>query len=432
MSINLKISIRKLVEFQIYFLLVVEALIGLLHFPTIIRYVLDLCLVVIVLFSIIHPRKVKIDFGWNVLNIYMKIYMVLLVLFAIIRLIPLGQIFWAVRNNFFYMFFFFACVRYLNKEDVERILNNVLKLQIFNVICGLYEYFMLHTQNDHFGGMFGIDQGCNGYLNMYLVIITSYVLVRFVEKKIGIRKTVLIILSAVLLATLGELKIFYVELMIIVLCVTLLSRHKLKAFLVIVGCIAFLIIGIQVLAVTSPESLDYLQDIDSMIEYSSRSDFGWGDIRISRLTAIAQIDEYFFKDNLFYKLFGYGLGACEDSETFAIFNSSFADQYAYLQYRNISASMNYLETGRIGLGSFVLIFALIFYITYKLLKKEIIGNIYIAVFVQMMCVMSIVLIWYNSSVRRETAYLLYFALASVFIYAKDRNRIIEYEVTNYE
>ena len=414
---TMKIKLKTLVEFQIYYLMIVIALVDLLHLPNVIRYLLDVNMLVIIFFILFRGTLEKKH--TKQITGYVMAYMIILVVLSAMRVNPVGQIFWGVRNNFFYIIFFLVCVKVFEFADVERIFDNLVKLQTLNVLCGLYEYYILDMSGDYFGGMFGYQQGCNGHLNVYLMVISAYAVCKYTQNKMHIFRMVWILLSSVLMATLGELKIFYVELLMIVILCLLLNRQKIKSMLVFVSAIAVIFVGVQILSVTYEESVAVLYNIENVLEYNSIMDYGSGDIRIARFTVIAQINEYFFGDNFLVKLFGYGLGACESSQTFSWANSTFADRYGYLQYRDLSSAMNYLETGFLGVMAFLLIFIIIFMNVQKFRKCKFANcEDYINVFAQIMCLMAIVCIFYNSSVRREIAYLLFFSLSSSYVYMK--------------
>ena len=81
--------------------------------------------------------------------------------------------------------------------------------------------------------------------------------------------------------------------------------------------------------------------------------------------------------------------------------------------------MLYLETGMVGLIAFIIIFVLYFQQALKQKKQlEIDGYGHIAGWVQVMSVLTIFLIWYNSAIRREIAYLTFFVLSTLFIYSR--------------
>ncbi len=420
----MKLRLSKLIEFQIYYLLVIESFISLIGIPSITRYLLDINLILMAALSL---QKIPYLFKhkeYNKLTGYIIFYMVAMVALAFIRLVPTGQILWGIRNNFFFIFFFFICIDNVKTSDVNRIMKNVVRLQIYNVLCGLVEYFIFHKKNDFLSGMFGTEQGANAYLNIYLIVICAYCFVRYIHKNISINVLAAVIISSIFMAAISELKFFYFELAIIFVLPTIFSvkGSLIKRLLAVALGIGGLYVGFRIFAMVNSDSLDNMTSLQSIIDYNVRSDFGKNDIRIARFTAISQVNDYFFHDSLLNKLIGYGLGACESSETFRWCHSAFATRYESMGYRNISTSMLYLETGFIGLMMFFGIFVFILALSVKYRKiKEL--NSY-STFTLIMSIMAMMNCFYNSSLRREISFLIFFSLSLLFI------KIREYKADN--
>lgn len=411
----MKLRLSKLIEFQIYYLLVIESLISIVGIPSITRYLLDVNLIFM---AVLSMQKIPYLFkhrDYNKLTGYIIFYMIAVTAMAFIRLVPTGQILWGIRNNFFFIFFFFICIDNLKTKDVDRIMKNVVRLQIYNVLCGIVEFIIFHKRNDFLSGMFGTEQGANAYLNIYLVVICAYCFVKYLHKTISVNILAAVIISSIFMAAISELKFFFFELAVIFVLPTLFSvKGSLfkRLFAVAIG-IAGLYIGFRIFALVNSDSLDNMTSFQNIIDYNARTDFGKNDIRVSRFTAISQVNEYFFHDNILNKLIGYGLGACESSETFKWCHSTFATMYEQIGYRNISTSMLYLETGFIGLIMFFGIFVFIVSLAIKYRRvKEL--NSY-AIFTLIMSVMAMMNIIYNSSLRREISFLVFFTLSLLFI-----------------
>lgn len=405
-------------------MMLVEAFISVFHMTRYIRYVVDLTAIALFFWGGKKFNKALSDKEFRWYYLYLFAYMGLLVLMAILRFVPIGQILWAIRNNFLYIFFAIIAIYSMSVRDVDRIMNTIVKLQILNVILGIYEYFVLHSTDDYLGGIFGIEQGCNANLNIYMVIVSSYIVCRYLSKKSNLKTLLLTVSSCTFMAALSELKMFYVELVLIVLCSVLLNKKSLKGFLVLAGGSIGIYIGIRVMMLVNPGSMEYLNSISNMIAYNMRTDYGGNDIRISRLGSTNQVNNLFFGDNKFYRLFGFGLGACEDSMSFAWCNSEFATMYRYLGYRNLTMAMTYLETGYIGLIAFAMVFVFMFIIAEKL-KKKMVFHKEVAVFCQVICVLTVVDFWYDNAIRMNVAYLTYFALVMVIIYYKSEQQILK-------
>lgn len=409
---------KYLIEFQIYYLLIVESLIDLLHFPSLIRYFLDINCIFLILLFFPKVKNLVNDKSSKKLSAYIFFYMVATIAFSIIRRTPIGQVAWAARNNYLFIFFFFICAYSLNLDDVKRIMKNTVRLQAYNILCAVYEYFIIRKTGDNLGGMFGTAQGCNGYINVYLCIITAYSIIQYVNKKASLAYLSYIVLSSIVLAVASELKFYFIELAIIIIVSSVLTNINPKnGMMVIVGVMA-LFVGFQILTALDPTSAELLHDFDRISEYSKVT---YDNKVIARATPFSQINDYFFRGNVFYNLFGYGFGACESSETFAWANSSFATAYGQLGYRNLSTAMLFIETGYVGIVAFIAILVGIFVNAQKLKQKNIQNRSFYA-FSQVVSVILIANVWYNSSIRREIAYLSFFCLSTYIICEADKKK----------
>jgi hypothetical protein len=344
--------------------------------------------------------------------------MVALVVFSLLRQTKIGLVFWAVRNNYFYIFFFFICAYTFKPKDVYRILDNVEKLHIFNFLCVLYEFLILRNGGDSVGGMLGTSAGCNGYLNMYLVIVTAYVIIKYINKKTSILNVLWISLSSMAIAVASEIKFYFIEFVIIIILSVSLSRLSLKNGFVVLSAVMAVFVGFQLMTAIDPESAALLKDFDKISSYASAT---YENAVISRTRPFSQINDTFFNNNMFYNLFGFGFGACESSETFAWANTSFATKYGKTHYRSLSTAVNFLETGYIGLIAFIMIFVLFFIVVQKN-KHLTLEHRYIMVFSQVSSLMAIINIWYNSSIRRPIAYLTFFCMSGAVIMLCDKQR----------
>ncbi len=406
---------KHLIEFQIYYLLIVEFLIDVLHFPEIIRYVLDANAIFIALLAIPKISIMLSDKVFRKFNSYVLIYMLAVVLVSLLRSTPVGRVLWAARNNYLYIVFFLCCAYTIKSVDFEHILKNVVRFQAFNVLCVMMEFFVFGLRGDNIGGMFGIQTGCNGYLNNYLFIITTCVIIMFDQKMIKLSYLIWILASSVALAAMAELKFFFIEIVVIILTYLVLSKSNANNAAVILGAGILVFIAIPIINKIDPDILKFFSNIDRVKTYASNN---YDNTTISRTTAISQINSYFFHDDKVKNLFGYGFGYCESSQSFGWANSGFANTYSYLGYRNLSVSMIFLETGFVGLIGFVAIFVFILLYAQKY-KAKIKNGSHLVFLSQIISVLAIINIWYNSCIRRETAYLTFFMLAGLLLVVRE-------------
>lgn len=415
----MKITIKNLIAFQIYYMLVVRSFISILGLPGIIKHVLDVNLILIMVLSVSRLPSLFKNRNYNKFFLYIVFYMAFTIIVAIAKEVPGGQIFWAVRNNFFFIFFFMICIDVIHKNDCERIMKNVVFLHYYNIICAVIEFVFMGKRNDFLGGMFGTEQGCNVHLNVYMVVISIYVIVRYIAKLENVRNLIFVIITNVALAAASELKFYYIELALIFLFAYILNSNKgsLKNIYIIVFAVIGLIVGFNVLSVLNRDSLAIFTSLDKFLEYNTRTEYGDG-LRINRFTAISQVINIFFRNKTQLKLLGFGFGYAEDSKTFPMFNSSFAEYYRNTGYRNLTTAVTTLETGFVGLVMFFAIFISIIFIGNKF-KKNKDYNSYSVSFGQILSLLVIINCAYNAGIRIEIAYLTFFALSIMFVYKKD-------------
>ena len=120
-----------------------------------------------------------------------------------------------------------------------------------------------------------------------------------------------------------------------------------------------------------------------------------------------------FLDTWLQKLFGLGLGNCDRAEGFEFLTSPFYRQYGWLHYDWFMLSFVLLETGLVGLAIYIMFFVLVFVAAGREEKKC--EDPTYCQMGQIIAVICPILVVYDSSLRIEIAYLIYFALALPFL-----------------
>ena len=67
-------------------------------------------------------------------------------------------------------------------------------------------------RGDNIGGMFGTATGCNGYLNLFLIIIVAISTIEYLNKTRSMGEMVFILLGSYYMMAIAELKVFVFEL----------------------------------------------------------------------------------------------------------------------------------------------------------------------------------------------------------------------------
>lgn len=329
---------------------------------------------------------------------------------------------WSMRNNARYIVFVVACAYYLKIEDFESMLTFLQKLMPLETIFVAVQFFIYHYRGDYLGGIFGTVMGANLYTNLYMIFVVSYTMMRFLTGKDSLRKLVTIMIQVIGVAVLAELKFVFVEIIIIFGIAWLISKKDAKQ----IGKTIFIIVGGYIVI---SASLMYFNKIYPDFENFLRLEFifavheqGYsmsGDL--DRLSAIPIITNKIFRNDITKILFGVGFGNAEYS-SIRFLCSDFYNTYGYLHYTWFSDAMIYLESGLVGLIIYILSFIVIIFEAMKnYIGKK--GNIELYGTVVIICIMSIILMIYNQTLRTEAAYLIYFVVAAAFV-KRDKERTV--------
>ena len=399
----------RLIYAQIIYNCIIKFAITNLHVPYSANYLTDIFtfLIIIKVLMELQSRKTQVKIGLPVF-IITALFLVTILGFIINRQSIFLYI-WGFRNNFRFYVFFIGCVVLLKKKDIDVIFKILLFFSMVNVVVATIQYFAFGIQQDSLGGIFGTELGANGYLNIFLCVVTIIAIVLFIYKKISTSLLLVTIFSNVYIAALSELKMFFIELVIIIVCLVIFSKPSRKIFLVVSFCILVLYGGTQVLYKLFPVFQGFF-NITTILasgnSYATGTDLG-------RFTATKTITSMFLSDDRFKYLFGLGLGSAETSQI-SLFTSKFFIQYGLiLHYTWLSSAIMLIENGWVGLTCYLSFFLSIIYSSFKIRKnnKEIFSYCIMA---QIFAVLCLIIVFYNSSLRTEAGYIAYFMLSLPF------------------
>lgn len=306
-------------------------------------------------------------------------------------------------NFYRYFIFFYAVIKYLDYNDIKIIFNILEKMFVLNIILCFVEYFFMGCEQDFLGGIFGITYGGNVGLNILLCFFSALYALKYLNKKISIYSFIGVEIICILLATMAELKIYYIELIVIMVVAALLVKPNRNTVKIILASVLILGIGMYALSVVFPKQYDILMNADKFSRYAEGSYVSGS---LGRMTMFQELEEIFFQDYPLIRFFGFGIGTFDSTSS-----SYWATKYSYLRVGWFANSSILLNLGYVGL-----ITMYIFYINLgrkafmwrKQFEEE---KIYMD-FTIIMIVIMIVTMWYNQTVLSgTTAYLLYFVIA---------------------
>lgn len=429
-----KVTIKKRTqnEYIVLFMFLLPFFLGLLidliGLPSLVRYTIDIAWVFLLFTMVVKKVGGKIG-PKNLL-----IWSIAFFLYTLVIYVPNYEsafyYLWGLRNNFRFYVFFFACIIYLNSKDIEKYLKWFDRIFYVNAVVVIIQYFVLQYEQDHLGGIFGTGKGCNGYINIFMVIVITKSILYFLHKKENTVSCVVKCLIALVIAALAELKFFYVEFALIVFLLVLITRFSLRKLFISIVSVVGLVVGIFLLIYLFPEFKETMT-IEGMYE-SATSEQGYTSKEdLNRLTTFQMTTERFLKTTK-ERMFGLGLGNCDYAEGYDFLTTPFYNRYKDLHYVWFSTSFVLVEMGIIGLIFFIGFFVLLF-VEAQFRKKNYPEKRLYCQMTQVLSVLCILSAIYNSSLRVEAAYMMYFVLAIPFVNDGKKKRVeIKDDKENYQ
>ena len=385
----------------------------LLPIPDAIKFLCDGFLVLLLL-KLFSQRFTKID-------TYLMPCVVIVDLFFFITLV--GYLFnyqsvfyylWGLRNNIRMFVAFFAFAYLADWEDAKGWIKALDVLFVINFAVVILQYFSGYGQ-DYIGGIFGTSKGCNGSLLIFLCIVFAKTILSFMRGEEKMSKCIFVSVASLLVSTLSELKMFFILFILILFMASFMTAHSIKKTLFFAFGAVLVVLFSTLLTVLYKDFTDFLS-FDSLIK--ALTDTGYAtDEDIGRFTALPVISQRFLP-GFFRKLFGLGLGNC-DSSSLSMFNTPFFESHQTVHYSYFSYAFLFLETGFVGLALYASFFVASFFVSRKLKKLEMADEFACQMSI-ILSVISLILLVYNSSLRMEIGFMLFFVLALPIISANEQ------------
>ena len=410
----IKIRKKKQPEWITLFVLVMPFLFFLLmecmYFPSLVKYVIDIGWLLLMFYLLRVKRKLPNAQAVGLLRISGAFFALSFVGF-LFHYISGWYYLWGIRNNIRFFVFFFACICFIKEHSVEKYLKFFEQLFWINVPAILFQYFVLGKDQDHLGGIFGTERGCNGYTNIFLLIIVTYTILRYMHAEEKLFPCLLKCAVAMIIAALSELKMFYIEMVAVIALAMIVTKFSFRKVLITLAIVVGILAGIRLLIYVFPMYDDWFslekiwKSAASNTGYTSSND-------INRITAVSFALKRFLPTNM-DKLFGLGMGNC-DYASFDFLITPFYRQYGRLNYTWFSSAFLVLETGLVGLVIYCWFFVALFFAAGKRNQERQAPVVYCKM-AQILSLMCLVLVVYNSSLRTEAAFMMYFILALPFL-----------------
>lgn len=420
-SFSGKIKISELVLFWLWwYMLITPICVYWLKFPRAILYIGDVvgCGVFCLILKDILMKRRKVY-----INRFSKLMIIIFLICgsisALANMINPIYYLWGLRNCGKYFIFFFAAAMYLDINDFMKT-RKVIKV-IFWIsfpLCFYQTYFITYPVGTIIGDMVGgIYHGFNGVtmaLNVILILETVDILNDYFQNKIKLFPTIVTLLAAILMSGWSELKVFIVELLIIVLVLMIISKKSFKTILIVLLCVlAFSYIITFFTSVNARGRATYgnIFTINGFIEYISR-DSGYDGVGdLNRLSGISTLNKGIFKGDIIQHIIGNGIGSAEYT---SFFSTPFYINNASSHYSWFQMIWLYIENGYVGIVTMFLFMISQLLDVFKSIKDKWLRNYCIVILILIP-----VLFVYNVTLRSEIVGLyMYFVMALPCIYKK--------------
>lgn len=340
---------------------------------------------------------------------------------SIINQEGIGLIIWGIRNNLRFFILFYSIVVFFKMIDVAIVLN-ILKIMFWISVplCAIEKFYVSYPSGtivgDMIGGFFWNYSGSNLSLNIILITVVTLVSSQYFKGEEKLKNFIITSGAALFMAATAELKVYLAEYIVIIILTAVMAGISFKNIIkVLLGCILFSSF-ISLFVSFNMRGDNYADNytLAGFFDYATRDSGYNGTGDLNRLTGISIINNTIFEGQWIKKLFGIGLGNAEYTN---FFTSDFYNQYKYLNYQWFHDIWMFIETGFMGVISYISIFVAALIKSISNLKKTSLGS-----FVSTMIILMLILYIYNITLRAEAGgFILFMILAIPYLYRKEKN-----------
>ena len=402
---------RFAVLFILFYSIVMEVCITYLHLPGAIRYFNDMMLIACLwgvqgrFFSILRIQHAMPLWYATCALFLFDIFT------SVINLVSPLLVLWAFRNTFRGVLYLLCVITVLRADDIPKLMNILLWLQVPNFALATYEYLVTSGGNpDYVHGLFANGAGTN----TFGALLLSYYLNAYLNKKASFSSLGFVMISTIMIAAMAEEKTFFSYFIVIVVVSVLVSRWSRKTVIFVAVALGASSFVIGLINRVRPSLLSFLNADTSMAYLTST----WADsYGIPRVGAFSFINSRFFHHDFIMSMFGFGFGSAEHSQ-FSFMDSDFYRKYGDLMYRSFTHQWTFLETGYIGFALLLSMFIVALFCLMRRRWKPKDCDQVLNLTAICMCLVCIISMWSNATLKLDASYIPYFGVAIGFLVSK--------------
>ena len=240
----------------------------------------------------------------------------------------------------------FLALAYWDADRFDSVLHRFIGLQWVNGACAALQFLVLGLYQDRVGGIFGFWLGCNLPLNIYLCVVTVAMFSAYLNKhwNVSVQALVASCLCSLGVAAVAELKFFFIEFILILICAFFLCKPTMKKFALMLLALFVFVAGFSLFSSIFPDRAANMLNFDTLYGEANLRGAGYP---ISRIEVYEDLSRILFSSDPMQQVIGLGLGASASS-SIEIFTSPLSVLYADYRFGLLQSVMLCVDLGYIG------------------------------------------------------------------------------------
>ena len=394
----------ELILLQVVYVSIFQYLISYFQAPTLLSYITDIINIILLIHLILDHKLLGFINRKRRICIWIFVIVICSLFAYVMYGFNLLLCLWGFRNMYRFLPFMLATITYGNKNICKRLFSIVDILLVINLFLVYFQSSIKGYWQDNIGGCFGVAVGtANTYLNVYLIVASSIYVSKYIASEVRLKGLLWRMVAFLYIATVSELKVYYIELILIFVLTYIFNETNKKKLLRLFANGGLILIGVSIaikILYTIYPTFRNFYSVSSIYNtaingYTSSDDIG-------RLSVIPYVFKKIMNKNSYQLLFGIGIGNAQYSNV-SILCSNFYSQFWKTHYNWFSDALIVIESGLIGLAAYCLFWLSILLDIFK--KKKNTDKIAFVIS-EILIVLVFLLIIYNTTMNIECVYFL--------------------------
>lgn len=329
---------------------------------------------------------------------------------GLINYVSVKNIIYGIYKYYRGFVFFYCVIAFVDKDSVEQTLGMFKSVFYINFALSLFQFFVLGTNQDLLGGIFGTVVGNNQYTNLLFVIISVYCIDKIINHDANRKENnmaVAFLFFMFIIAALAEIKFFFAEFVLLLAVAYLFSQKKINSIIYIVLVVGGVVACYNLLLRYFPQFTTLVSELkvgglvrlrDLQRHYSTDYDIG-------RAVVFSYSNQYLLPKSINHWL-GMGIGNVSSSN---LTNNEFWLKNQETHYDQFYTAYLYNEQGLVGFSLYCLIYIGLLIIGISALRNK--KTKKYGLMLILMIVGCMMIFAYNMALYSQLNFIMFWALA---------------------